>query len=151
MCNVRVAMHDFCYQNHSSAHIPCIALLLKDEIKQNRLRRHLHQRKARLWGVEETLKVHVVSTRVQSRTLLCFSPQRWQCLPVWDSEEQPHLLMVLVWMLTMCAENAHYRLLPLDIYGWKTVPLQRLLLLRLAKQHSWFSYIQNSDSLLICI
>lgn len=67
-------MHDFPYQDDSSAHIPCIALLLKDEIKQNGLRRHLHQRKDRLWGVEETLREHVLLTWVQSRALLCFSP-----------------------------------------------------------------------------
>lgn len=33
----------------------------------------------------------------------------------------------------MCAENVFHSFLYADIYGLKTVPLQRLLLLRLAK------------------
>lgn len=38
-----------------------------------------------------------------------------------------------LWRLMVCAENALHSFLYADIYGLKTVPLQRLLLLRLAK------------------
>lgn len=43
---------------------------------------------------------------------------------------------VWVWTLTDSAESVHYSFLPLDIYGLKNVPLQRLL--QLAKPASLF-------------
>lgn len=54
--------------------------------------------------------------------------KKWRSSEGWQS-----LPLVHVWRLTVCAENVLHSFLYADIYGLKTVPLQRLLLLRLAK------------------
>lgn len=55
-------------------------------------------------------------------------------------------------MLMACAEHVHHSFLCLDIYILKTTPLQRLLLLRLAKPVSLMqSYAINPASLFVCL
>ena len=64
--------------------------------------------------------------------------------PASGGETQRHgkaLLWSFMWMLTVCVENVHHSLWPLDRYGPKTAPVQRLLLHRVAKPVSMFSCI----------
>lgn len=56
----------------------------------------------------------------------------------------------LPWMLTMCAETIHHSFLPLDVYGLKTILLQRHFLKILTKPTSLFSCTLLSHLMFSC-
>lgn len=55
-------------------------------------------------------------------------------------------LLVWVWILIACTDNAHPSFLSLDVYGLQTAPLQRLLLLTLGNLPFSFSVCSDFTS-----
>lgn len=85
----------------------------------------------RLWG-----NMYCWQGHSHDRDLLCLSCSRMATPSLDEAQDGKKLLWALVWMLTVCADNVHHSLLPMDIYGLRLLPYRDCFLLRLAKPTS---------------
>lgn len=82
-------------------------------------------REVAVWSVEKALREWIPEW--MQATDLGTASQGFHSLRLWYGKA---FLLGLRQVLTVCVENLHHSYPPLDIYGLKTPPLERLLLLR---------------------